>query len=45
MESTLQEYKQFVGEEGVDPNVLRDFQSALGKLKAREELGTTMFTS
>ena len=35
----LQEYKEFVGEEGADPNILRDYQKALEKLKAREKLG------
>ena len=39
MESSLQEYQQFVGEDSVDQNILRDYQKAREKLKAREELG------
>jgi hypothetical protein len=39
MENTLEEYKLFVGEDGLDPNILRDYQKALLKLKPREQLG------
>jgi hypothetical protein len=39
MENTLEEYKLFVGEDSPDPNILRDYEKALLKLKPREQLG------
>jgi len=45
MENTLEEYQLFVGEDSVDPSILRDYQKALLKLKAREKLGQFIMLS
>jgi hypothetical protein len=44
MENTVAEYKLFAGEDSPDPNILRDFQKALLKLKPREQLGEDRYT-
>ncbi len=45
MKNTVEEYKLFVGEDSLEPNILRDYQKALLKLKPREQLGKDRYTS